>query len=119
MASTVTVPSADQNAVGSLPAYAERAAIRTRTDPIQPANASQRGRILVAAPSEPAAPRKNAAGTNAGAAPTTPLVSKSPRTSTGSAVLLTAIASTARFSPRLTYTITTTATPAPNVVVAR
>jgi hypothetical protein len=60
-AALVTIPLADQNAAGSLVPYAESAATRTRTEPIQPASASQRGRILVAAPREPAAPRKNAA----------------------------------------------------------
>src|ERR1700682_5034549 len=81
----LTIPLADQKVFGSLTPYAEKAAIRTRADPIQPTNASQRGRILVVAPSEPAAPRNNAIGTSPGGAPTTPEVSYTRRTWAASA----------------------------------
>jgi hypothetical protein len=76
----VTVPLGDQKAFGSLAPYAEKAAIRASTEPIQPTRDNQRGRILVAATSEPAAPRKNAAGTSQGVPPRTVSISKSRRT---------------------------------------
>src|ERR1700687_5408086 len=58
----VIIPPADQKAAGSLPPYADRAATRTSADPIQPTSASHRGRILVVAPHEPAAPAPRGKG---------------------------------------------------------